>query len=71
MPWGTTVARRTDLGCWGKGKLTGARPSTAAKSGSGDSTLACQRGGGWRWWSGQRALGHRIRAHGRAGGIRR
>jgi hypothetical protein len=64
VPRGTTTARRTDLGGWGKGKLTGATPSMAAKSDGGDSTLAGRRGGGWHWWSGRRAAGHRVRAHG-------
>jgi hypothetical protein len=46
VPRRTMVARRTDLGGWGKEKLTGARSSTAAKLGGGDSTSAGRREGG-------------------------
>jgi hypothetical protein len=65
---GTSAVRRTDLGGWVKGKLTGARPSMTMKSGSGDSTSAGRRGVAWLQWSGRRASGHRDRACGRAGG---
>jgi hypothetical protein len=71
VPRRTTASSVTDLGGSGKEKLTGARPSIAAKSSGGDSMLAGRRGGGWCQWSGQRAPGHRVGARGRAGGTER
>jgi hypothetical protein len=59
------------FGGLGKGKLIGARPSTVAKSGGGDSTPAGQRRGGWRQWSSRRAPGHRYGARGCAGSTER
>jgi hypothetical protein len=70
VPRGTTTVRRTDLGGWGKGKLTRGRPSTAVKSGGGESMLAGRSGGQWRRWSGRRAPGHRVEARGHVGGTR-
>jgi hypothetical protein len=70
VPRGTTTVRRTDLGGWGKGKLTRGRPSTAVKSGGGESMLAGRSGGQWWRWSGRRAPGHRVEARGHIGGTR-